>query len=243
MKAFMDYLVGRTDDLAYLLHLLEVSSEFPRGAYNALFNQQLDKLIAQTSDPKMKRQLELSSPLDWTAYIAKSLRNAGFKDHDIDPLVHEIVIRFLVQPGNLFRKWNGQPILGRFKIAVRNAILNLVEKKQTRRRNIPSISIGQEFVPGGVMPDEIAAREIPGDETAVEEFRRLVRDRLGDLGLAVLDLRLAGGETKSLVGLPELGSPSSYRIKQMVQAIKALGRDFGDESFRATFRKRRAAVG
>ena len=237
MKAFTDYLVVRTDDLAYLLHLFEVSSEFPRGAYNALFNQQLETLVAQISDPPMKRLLEPALATDWTGYIAKSLRNAGFKDHDIDPLVHEIIVRLLIQPGNLFRGWSGQPIEGRFKVAVRNAVLNLVEKTRARKRNIPSISIGQEFEPGGVMPDDIAARSTPGDDEMIESFRRLVSDRLGRLALAMLDLRLEGGETKSLVGAEEFGRPSAYRIKQIVQAVKTLAREYGGEDFQTMVEK------
>lgn len=36
---------------------------------------------------------------------------------------------------------------------------------------------------------------------------------MGDLAPAVLDVRLEGGDVKSLISLPELDSPSSYRIK------------------------------
>lgn len=87
------------------------------------------------------------------------------------------------------------------------------------------------------MPDEIAAIGASGDEEAIEEFRRLVKERLGDLSLAVLDLRLAGGDTKSLVNSPKYGSPSSYRIKQVVQAIKGLAQEFGDEEFKSGVEK------
>ena len=41
----------------------------------------------------------------------------------------------------------------------------------------------------------------------IHDFRRLVRRRLGELGVAVLNVRLAGGEMKSLVGRPDIGSP------------------------------------
>jgi len=60
----------------------------------------------------------------------------------------------------------------------------------------------------------------------VEEFRQFVKKRLGTLALAVLDLRLDGGDTKSLAGSEELGRPTSYRVKQTVQDIKRLAKEF-----------------
>ena len=60
----------------------------------------------------------------------------------------------------------------------------------------------------------------------IEQFRDLVRDRLGDLALAILDLRLDGGETKSLVGSPAVGSPGKSVIKRLVQEIKKLGYEY-----------------
>ena len=60
----------------------------------------------------------------------------------------------------------------------------------------------------------------------VEEFRQFVKNRLGTLALAVLDLRLDGGDTKSLAGSEELGRPTSYRVKQTVQDIKRLAKEF-----------------
>ena len=38
----------------------------------------------------------------------------------------------------------------RFKRSVGNAIRNMVEKERNRRRWLPTVSIGQEFKPGGV---------------------------------------------------------------------------------------------
>ena len=51
--------------------------------------------------------------------------------------------------------------------------------------------------------------------------------------MAVLDAHLEGGDVKSLVGSPKLRGPTGYHIKQVVQAIKALVAEFGDENFRA----------
>ncbi len=63
-------------------------------------------------------------------------------------------------------------------------------------------------------------------EKVIENFRELVRRRLGGLGLAVLDARLDGIETKALVGDPSLGSPGRWTIKKVVQDVKRLAREF-----------------
>jgi hypothetical protein len=80
---------------------------------------------------------------------------------------------------------------------------------------------------------------------------------MGLLGVAVLDVRLAGGETKSLVGSPALGSPGKWVVKRIVQQVKALAMEFsvslGDPEFlreieraiaseEATVAKRRTAT-
>jgi hypothetical protein len=115
----------------------------------------------------------------------------------------------------------------RFKCAVGNAIRNLVAKEKTRRRYLPSVPIAQEFVPGSVTADELPAKTAPqDDEKIIHDFRELVRRRLGDLAVAVLDLRLEGGETKSLVGCPSLGSPGKWVIKKIVQDVKRLAREY-----------------
>ena len=44
--------------------------------------------------------------------------------------------------------------------------------------------------------------------------------------VAVFDTRMAGGETKSLVGLASLGSPGRWIVKRAVQEIKALAREY-----------------
>ena len=54
----------------------------------------------------------------------------------------------------------------------------------------------------------------------------MVAKRLGELGVAVLDARLVGQETKSLVGREDLGSPGRFTIKATVQRIKSLAREY-----------------
>jgi hypothetical protein len=62
-----------------------------------------------------------------------------------------------------------------------------------------------------------------------------VRNRLGEIGIAILDARLAGQETKSLVGRVDLGRPGRYVVKRIVAEVKALAREYaqrlGDPAF------------
>ncbi len=213
----------KPETLENLLFLLEVSPQFPRGAYNALFNQQLERLVAQAGSPETKAELEQALGMDWCGYIAKALRSSGFRDHDVDPLTHEVVIRLLVNPGALFKGWGGQPILPRFKLSVRNAVINLAQKQQTRRRRIPATSIHHD--------DDNAAMDIEApaatSHALIDQFRDFLRRRHGAAAVEVLDHRLNGAEVKELIGQP--GLETSYRLKQVVQAIKQAAEEFAHD--------------
>ena len=172
-------------------YLLEVSELFNRSGYNDLFNAEIDRLLARVDDPSVRRELEDAKQMDWVSYISSSLRRSGVQEADLDALTSELVFKLLIDPGGLFKRWNGAPIIARFKTSVRNGVINLAEKRRTRRRR---------FGTGGAVPEEIPAQELPSDQ-AVEAFRRFVWERLGELGLAILDLRLSSssGNTKELV--------------------------------------------
>ena len=107
-----------------------------------------------------------------------------------------------------------------------------MEKDRNRRHYLPSVSIQQDFEPGGItaddLPDRSQAPNDDHDERLVQGFRSLVRKRLGGLGVAVLQVRLDGGEVKSLVGLRDLGSPGKWVIKKVVGEIKELAREYAE---------------
>ena len=166
---------------------------------------------------------------DWLAYISSWVRHAGYRDQrEIQEQTHEVVVKLLM--GQLFRGYDPRihgPMDKRFKASVANSIRNLVAKEKTRRRYVPSVPIAQEFTPGSVTADDLPAKPARDDDSKViEDFRELVLRRLGGLGLAVLDVRLDGVETKSLVGCPSLGSPGKWTIKKVVAGIKALAQEF-----------------
>ena len=167
-------------------------------------------------------------------YIAALVRRGGYRDYrEVQEKTHEVVVTLLM--GKLFRGFDERvsgPMDRRFRASAANAVRNLAEKERNRRRLLPTTSIGQEFRPGSVTAEDLPARSsAPEDDSKViEGFRELVRRRLGDLGIAVLDTRLDGSETKSLVGCPSLGSPGKWVIKKVVSEIKTLAREYAASS-------------
>ncbi len=226
MRTFYEYL----SDLSFRLWLIETYFTFDAGQYNRLFADELGKL--QASAPEHRQAIERMRNFNWVGYIAKSLRNAGYRDQrETQERTHDIVVKMLT--GGLFRDYDEErhgPLDLRFKRATANAIKNMIEKQRNARRLLPTVSIGQER--GDDLPDRASAEN---DGKVIDDFRRLVRNRLGELGIAVLDARLQGQETKSLVGREDLGSPGRFTIKRVVGQVKTLAREYaqrrGDPAF------------
>jgi hypothetical protein len=213
------------------LRLGETYYGFDPAQYNALFDSELEKVIARTSDAKHRQALEGMRGFGWMSYIAASVRYAGFRDYrDGQERIHDIAVKLLT--GTLFTGFDERtsgPFDLRFKASAGNAIRNMVEKDRNRRRLLPTVPIQQEFEPGRWSKGE------EDDERVIHDFRQLVRRRLGGLGIAVLDARFAGEETKSLADSPLAGNPGKNRVKQVVQQIKSLAREYatslGDPAF------------
>ena len=209
---------------------LFLRENFDPAAYNDLFNKEVDAVLPTLRNTDSHNRLA-SLRSGWTNYIAACLRNAGFRDQgQLQELIHDIVVKLLVSPGGLFRGYEESrhgPLDLRFKRSVANAVKNVVEKEKNRRRYLPSIPIGNDFVPGGVTADDLPAPSKPNhDPRLIDRFKAMLQSRLGDLAVAIFDARLEGHETKSLVGRPELGSPGRWVVKQVVQQIKALAHDY-----------------
>jgi len=155
---------------------------------------------------------------NWIRYIGASVRPSGFREYrDDQERIHDIATNLLM--GKLFTGFDERSsgtMDRRFKASVGNAIRNMAELERNRRRLLPTVPIDQECEPGRITGDD------DGGEKVIQDFRRLVKRRLGDIGIAVLNVRLAGGETKSLVGGSVLGSPGKWGIKRAVQQIKQL---------------------
>jgi hypothetical protein len=171
---------------------------------NALFYDEIEKLHArQPMDPV---ELQRLMAMDFVGYIDRSLRGAGFRDPELDPLVHDIVVKLIT--GALFKNVQG-PFLARFATAVKNSIITLATRRQRVRRRYSDHEL--ETVPQRSVAPQ------PEDDL-VERFRAYVRQTLGDVALRVLDHRLDGGDTRELRGQP--GLESHYALKEIVKKIK-----------------------
>jgi hypothetical protein len=218
-------------DILARLRLVESYFSFDTEAYNRLFNDELAKVLQRVVDPRQREALERMRNFNWVAYISAAIRHAGFHDaREIQERAHDIVASLLT--GKLFAGFDQRvsgPMDLRFKRSVANAVKNLAERERNRRRLLPSVPISQAFEPGSVAADELPGRQTPArGEDVIDRFRDLVRARLGKLGLAVFDARLAGEETKSLVGRTDLGNPGRFVIKRVVQQIKALAHEYAE---------------
>jgi hypothetical protein len=247
MAMFVDWMVNR--DIGELLRLLDAVEYFTPQDYNAVFNGELEKLLARIHDPDLRQQMAALRGFDWGGYISRSSLRAGFRDDDQQEIFHQIVVKLLVDPGGLFRGWEPQkhgPLDRRFRSSVWNAIRNAQEKTRNRQRWMTAAD-------PMAMAGQFAGRE-PHNNNIISEFRQLVLRRLGKSALAILDQRLEGRDTKDLLGT--LGF-TAYSAKREVQGIKELARQFarqsGDPAFAnmvaramdaqaATIAKRKAAV-
>jgi hypothetical protein len=201
---FTDWLRSHSQPIA------EVSELFPREGMNALFYDEVEKLHQR--QPMDAAELQRLMAMDYVGYIDRSLRSAGFRDPDLDPMVHDIVVKLIT--GALFRNVQG-PFLARFAASVKNSIITLAGKRQRLRRRFADHEL--ETIP------QRHAAETPEDDV-VERFREYVHQTLGEVALRVLDHRLDGLDTRDLRGQP--GLESHYALKEMVKRIKRAATTF-----------------
>jgi hypothetical protein len=238
MALFMDWLVHR--DAATLLRLLEHLEFFDPKSYNPAFEAELDKLLARINDPGLRQQVAKLHNFDWGNYIARSLKRAGFKGDDaVQENLHQIAIKLLVKPGGLFRRWNptkNPNFERRFRASVWNAIRNIVEKNRNYRKRMTATD---PAMMAQTHPERRAYSDV------IDQFRQLVSRKLGPLASGILDQRLRGEESKTLVAHSELGSPTAYALKREIGEIKKLAHQFavqsGDPAFLSKLEKAMAA--
>ena len=248
MFAFTEWIVAHA--VVDLLQILESAAFFNPQDYNIAFRRELLSLAERTTDPNASEPIAAMHDFDWAGYIEHSLLRAGFRNDELQEHFHSIVIRLLVSPGKLFRGWEPSRhglLDRRFKRSVWNAIKNIMEKIRNRGRRVTAVdpSLMAELQPSRQPYSAV-----------VDKFRDLVADEIGELGVAILDQRLRGEDTKALVGQMELGRPSVWQVKQTVSAVKELaqryaarigGPDFADmvstamDREAATVSKRQAA--
>ena len=199
--------------MTYLLThrpLNEITEMFPRQALNGLIRREIEEVIPQVEDPEIRSDLERLYRMDYAGWIDKLLRVAGFRDPQLDELVHDILVKLVVSPGGLVSRWKKDaPLSFRFKRAVKNAVTTLAERQAKRRRR---------FTP--LPDDELQEKQPQSNEDLINDFTRWIKKTLGPSAVAVFLARLAGQDIKSLVGT-DPGIPTAYSLKRIVQQIKA----------------------
>ena len=119
-----------------LCPLDETYFTFDPAEYNELFDKELEKVIARTSNAKHRQALESMRGFNWMGYVAASVRNSGFRDQrEAQERSHDLAVKLLM--GKLFSGFDERtsgPMDLRFKRSVGNAVRNLVgagKKPQT----------------------------------------------------------------------------------------------------------------
>jgi hypothetical protein len=195
--------------------LNEVSEYFPKQYFNEAFREACEKiLMSEQLAPAVREDLLRVKGLDLVGYADSSLRRSSVQDFELDATVSEILVRLLITPGSLFKKWDRKsPISARLKVAIRNSIITMAKKRQKRAKRSEELTA------------DLASPLCRDDSETINAFRDALRSQYGDDHVRVLDARLAGDEVKTLVS--SLGS--AWRIKAIVRDIKSFVVGWGDE--------------
>jgi len=191
-----------------LIH--EHSELLDADAMNLLFRREAEKRFDDLQDPQVKNDLFAFMGSNPIGYIDRSLRKAGIPDADLDEAIQQIVTKFIVAPGSLFKKWEGKgPFSARWKLAVKNAVISLAQKRQRRAKRFQPLP----------ETDPVAKTSVGSVDDPIRDFRNYLQVKYGDAVVRVFDQRLNDHDTKELIGQP--GLETSYTVKEAVKRIKA----------------------
>jgi hypothetical protein len=214
--------------------LLMEAGRFDRDGFNDVFRTQLAELLPTVTDEGRRASLEAMQDFDWVGYVLAALRNAGFADQqEREQAAHDVVVYLLVQPGQLLTGYDANtngPMEGRFRLAVRNAVRNLL---RTRRRQPASRAVSIGHGAGEVPADAIPDRHHDGDEV-LTAFRDFLAREIGQDAVRLLDRRLDGMSLRQLAGDQGI-RVSGWALRRLVQRVReaalTFGRQQGDDSF------------
>jgi hypothetical protein len=215
MNPFISFLLKR-------LPLHEVSEYFPRRMFNDLFSGRCKQILAtEKLDDEVARDLTRIKDMDLVGYVDSSLRRSGVQGWQLDEVVHDLLVGFVVNPATLFKTWDRKsPMSARLKVAIKNSLITLsrIWKKRAKRF--------QE------LPNSIATRPCTDFYGTIEAFRDMLRSQFGDAHVRVFDVRVAGNDIKGLIGSE--GVETSYKLKRIVGDIKKSVIGWGDECLQRT---------
>jgi hypothetical protein len=147
-----------------------------------------------------------------------------------------VIVQLLVSPGQLFAGYGDSsgPMEARFRIAVQNAVRNLL---RTRRRREPlsrAIGIGHRAaeLPAQAILDR---RHDDLDDEMLTAFRDYLADEVGDDAVTLLDRRLDGVSLRQLLGNPAFSRSSAWALRRLMANVRdaalKFARRHGDDEF------------
>ena len=217
---FFDWLAHR--NIETLLQLLEGTDYFDPQKYNSAFVAGMEEEMGRINDPAAREQIMALKDFDFGNYISRSLARSGFRGHELQDTFHDLVVKLLLRPGRLFKGWQPSkhgPLEKRFRRSVWNFIRTKATQNNRRRERT---TVTDPVVLAGT----IAGRQ-SHSSALVDQFRKLVANRLGKLASYILDWRLEGNQVKDLVGIPFMGnSISSFALKREINELKRLFHEF-----------------
>lgn len=159
---------------------------------------------------------------DFVAYILAALRNVGFGDQrEREEAAHDVIVQLLVSLGQLFADYGDTsgPMEARFRIAVQNAVRNLLRTRRRRQTMTRAIGIGPAVgeVPAHAIPDR---RHDDLDDDVLTAFRDYLADELGQDAVTLLDRRLAGVSLRQLVGDPAFSRSSAWALRRLMASVR-----------------------
>ncbi len=126
----------------------------------------------------------------------------------------------------------------RFRIAVQNAVRNLLRTRRRRQPVTRAIGIGPAVgeVPAHAIPDR---QHDDLDDEMLTAFRDYLADELGDNAVTLLDRRLDGVSLRQLAGHQGFGSGWALRrlMWQVREAALAFARRQGNDEFLAAIER------
>jgi hypothetical protein len=219
------------------------SGRFDHDGFNDVFRRQLAELLPRVSDARRWAGLEAMRDFDFVAYILAALRNAGFADQrEREEAAHDVVVQLLVSPGQLFASYGDTsgPMEARFRIAVQNAVRNLIRSRRRREPISRAIGIGHGAgeLPTHAIPDR---RHDEVDDETLTAFRAYLGDALGLDAVKLLDRRLDGVSLRQLVGDPAFSRSSAWALRRLMANVRDAALEFarrhGDDEFRAAIER------
>ena len=219
------------------------SGRFDHDGFNDVFRRQLAELLPRVSDARRRTGLEAMRAFDFVAYILAALRNVGFGDQrDREEAAHDVIVQLLVSPGQLFAGYGDTsgPMEARFRIAVQNAVRNLLRTRRRRQPMTRAIGIGHGAgeLPTHAIPDR---RHDNLDDETLTAFRDYLAGELGQDAVTLLDRRLDGESLRQLVGDPAFSRSSAWALRRQMASVRVAALEFarrhgGDEFLAAVER-------